>query len=366
MRRFRSDYGGYRGRKTLNDILKLVAIVLGVLVVLVLAGLFFGQNYIVFTDSGLRLELPFLQQGEGEPTDPGSVNVVVQPGSAQPEEPEESEETPPPEAETPAMAAVELSVDAVLDGTAPQKLEQAGANALILDMKNEGGELGWVSQQAIAARSEVNAQADGVNEALRVWNQGEVYTVARVCCFRDNTVPYQRNDLALRATYGNWRDELGLRWLNPDSADARAYLAGLCGELAELGFDEILLDCCAFPTQGKRNAIVESGSYQSGQFSQVAEEFLDEVRQTLKPYGTLLSVRADRAIFTGEDSDSGLTAVGLERCADRIWMPEDTEEPSLPELLSSSGMTQPEERLVEVVPALSAGDKTAQAVFTGK
>ncbi|MEM5779571.1 MAG: putative glycoside hydrolase [Lawsonibacter sp.] len=360
MRRFRSDYGGYRGRKTLNDILKFVAIVLGVLVVLVLAGLFFGQNYIVFTDSGLRLELPFLQQGEEGPADPGSVNVVVQPGSTQ-EEPEEPDQ---PAEKARAMAALELPMDAVLDGTAPQKLEQAGADALILDMKNEEGKLSWISQQETALRSEVNAQTDGINEALRTWNQGEVYTVARVCCFRDNTVPYQRNDLALRATYGNWRDELRLRWMNPDSADARAYLVGLCGELAQLGFDEILLDSCGFPTGGNHSAIVQSGSYQSGQFSEVAEAFLDEVRQALEPYGTVLSVRVDRAVFTGEDGDSGLTSAGLERCADRIWMQEGEAEASLSDLLANAGVTRVEERLVEVVPALSVGGKTAQAVLT--
>lgn len=363
MRRYRSGYGGYRGRRTLNDILKLIAVVLGTLVVLVLSGLFLGQNYIVFTDSGLRLEWPFSQKGEEEPVPPDDVNVVVQPGSSQAEEPEEPEQPP---VETPMMAAAELSVNTVLDGTAPKKLEQAGANALILDMKDEEGKLGWISQQEIAVRAEVNAKADGINEALRVWNQGEVYTVARVCCFRDNTVPYQRNDLALRANYGNWRDELGLRWLNPDSADARAYLAGLCGELAQLGFDEILLDCYAFPAQGKRTAIVQSGSYQSGQFSQVTEAFLNEVRQAVEPYGTVLSVRADRAVLTGENADSGLTAAGLERGADRIWMTEDEGAPALPDVLSSSGITRPEERLVEVVSALSPEGKTPQAMFGGE
>lgn len=366
MRRFRSGYGGYRGRRTLNDILKLIAIVLGVLVVLSLSGLLLGQNYIVFTDSGLRLEWPFTQKGEGEPVPPDKVNVVVQPGSSQSEEPEEPEEQEQPPVETPMMAAVELSVDAVLDGTALQKLEQAGANALILDMKDQEGKLGWVSQQEVAVRGEVNAKADGINEALRVWNQGEVYTVASVCCFRDNTVPYQRNDLALRATYGNWRDELGLRWLNPDSADARAYLTGLCGELAQLGFDEILLDCYAFPTQGKRSAIVQSGSYQSGQFAQVTETFLDEVRQAVKPYGTVLSIRANRTVFTGENADSGLTAAVMEGGADRIWMPEDGEEPALPDLLSSFGITRPEERLVEVVSVLSGEGKTPRAMLDGE
>lgn len=56
------NYGGYRGRRTLTDILRIIAIVLGILVALVLAGLFLAQDYIVYTDEGLRVELPFLQE----------------------------------------------------------------------------------------------------------------------------------------------------------------------------------------------------------------------------------------------------------------------------------------------------------------
>lgn len=47
----------------------------------------------------------------------------------------------------------------------------------------------------------------------------------------------------------NWRDEEKLRWLDPDSETARAYIVGLCRELAQLGFDEIMLDQCWFPTR---------------------------------------------------------------------------------------------------------------------
>lgn len=56
-----------------------------------------------------------------------------------------------------------------------------------------------------------------------------MYTIARVCAFRDNTLPYQDNRVALKAGYGNWRDEEKLRWLDPDSETARAYIVGLCG-----------------------------------------------------------------------------------------------------------------------------------------
>ena len=98
------------------------------------------------------------------------------------------------------MAAVELPVQSVLDGTAAAELEQAGANALVLRMKDQEGALAWASGQELAMSLELGAPAE-VSEALRQWNAGSVYTVARVCCFRDNTVPYHRNSMALRASY---------------------------------------------------------------------------------------------------------------------------------------------------------------------
>ncbi len=360
MRRFRRSYSSYRGRKTLHDILKLIVVVLVVLVMLMLAVLLFGQKYLVFSDRGLRLDIPFFQREGREPEPPGSISVVIEPAqSGETEEPEKPEEE-----ET--IRAMELPLAAVLDGSAAQQLKQAGANALILDMKNEEGRLSWTSGQPFALQAGVNSLETGVNDALTAWNGGGIYTVARVCCFRDNTIPYQRNDLALRAGYGNWRDELGLRWMNPDSEEARAYVAGLCAELAQMGFDEILLDCCAFPSQGNLDQIVAKGSYASGLFAQRTEGFLEEVRLGLEPYGAVLSVRADRAVFTGGDAVSGLTAQVLEEKAGRIWMKEDGEEPALSALLVQAGITRPEQRLVEEVTSLEGKEQSYCAVFDGK
>lgn len=82
MGRSSGKYGGYRGRRTLTDILKIIAIVLGILVALVLAGLFLAQDYLVYTDEGLRLELPFLleegQASSQSPLNPEDITVKEQ------------------------------------------------------------------------------------------------------------------------------------------------------------------------------------------------------------------------------------------------------------------------------------------------
>lgn len=342
MGRSRGDYNSYRGRRTANDLLKIIAAVLLVLVVVVLGLLFFGQDYLVVTDKGLQFRPPFGQSQEEQPSfDPGSVSVVIQPDASQEQEEEEKE----PAVEETAMTALELPLSAVLDGTAQESLDEAGANVLILEMKGTEGKLAWTSQVALAAQAGVNGQTEGVNQALETWNQGEVYTVARVCCFRDNTLPYQRNGLALRASYGNWRDELGLRWLNPDNSDVQGYLAALCGELAQMGFDEILLDCCGFPTQGNLEAIVQQGSFATGQYAQTVEAFLAQVEQAVEPYGARLSVRCGAQALT-EAGSGGLDAEGLEAYADRIWLFRDGEETDPLRLLDEAGITSARERLV--------------------
>ena len=348
MRRSRRRYGSYRGRRTANDVLKATAVVLGILVVLVLGGLVWGQKYIVFTDNGLKLDGPFHLGQEKPPEDIGDISVEVQqPGSLQ-EEPENPVQPEQPEVKH-GVQAMELSVDAILDGSAAQKLEAAGANGVIVEMKTQEGQLNWVSEQPLAVQAGVNSKRAGVNEALRAWNEGQVYTIARVCCFRDNTLPYQNNSVALRASYGNWRDERKLRWLNPDNAQVQEYLVGLCRELAQLGFDEVLLECCTFPTQGKLGAIVKSGSFASGEYTQAVTGFLTQVRAAVEESNAVVGVHTERAALAETAGLGGLNGAVLESCAHRVWMKADEETPSLTELLTAAGIQKAESRLVSIV-----------------
>lgn len=315
MGRRNGGYGGYRGRRTFHDILKWVAAILAVLVVILAGVLVFGQRYLVFRDQGVRLELPFLHQKDDQKPDPGDVSLEVRPQGDQSGEDQSAQK--PGADETEALRAVELPLSAVQDGTALSQLEQAGADALILEMKDSQGSLAWQSGESLAAL--VTTGGEAVNAALEEWNRGDVYTIARVCAFRDNTLPYQDNRVALKAGYGNWRDEEKLRWLDPDSETARAYIVGLCRELAQLGFDEIMLDQCWFPTQGKLDQIVKNGSYADGRFAESVEDLFAQLSQAVEPYGTRLSVRLPKG-YQGADAPGGLSAKCLETYVRRIWV----------------------------------------------
>lgn len=351
-----SGVGGYRGRRTITDILRFIAIALAVVVVLVLIGLWFGQEYIVYTDDGLRLELPpFLQslrqERPEENPDPGSIHYTETPDASADSSASSAPEEPP--ARPARSVAYELPVSDVTGGSAAAKLSQLeDAQALVLEMKGRSGALAWYSEHKTALRSEVSGP-QAASDALKQWNAGEVYTVARVCCFRDDAAPYHNNAMALRRGQYNWRDELGLRWLSPAQEDAQAYLAALCGELAALGFDEIVLENFTFPTRGNLETISQGERYDPSRFAQEVESFLAQAAQAVAPCGTVLSLRLE------EDSlspSSGLTPQLVERYAGRVW----TENPAL---LEQAGLTLEGERLVEIVSRLQAEGAATQAVL---
>ena len=365
MGRYNRDVGGYRGRRTITDILKFIAAVLAVLVVVVLGGIFYLQRYVVYTDEGAKLELPpFLQflRWEREEPEPAESNTPPDLSDVSfTEDPSGSVSEPVSEPEEPAGFALELPVSDVVSGAAAEKLAQAGAQALILEMKDQEGRLAWHSGRAEADRAQVNgSQAN--SDALAQWNQGEVYTIARVCCFRDNSIPYYYNKLALRVSGGNWRDELGLRWLSPAQEDAQGYIAALCGELAGLGFDEIVLEQFAFPTAGKLDHITRGENYDAAQFTPRLESLLTQIQQAVEPYGTKISLRVGRDTLTGAETSSGVTGALLEGYAFRVWMDEDGLLPPLPDLLEPAGITGGTERLVSIAGARTEGSQLFQAV----
>lgn len=313
MRRSHRGYSGYRGRRTSTDVLRIVAVALGALVVLAAAALFYVQNYLVYTDDGVRVDLPFgLFREEDSLPGPGNVSVVERTQG------DEASRDAPREPEAEPLAVLEVPLSAVLDGTAGRELEQAGVNALAVELKDGSGRLAWRSEQPLAELAGVNGD-EAVNRALEALEADGVAVIARLTCFRDDAAPYYDTAVALRSGQGNWRDELGLRRMSPASPEARDYLAGLCGELAALGVDEIVLEQAAFPAAGELSLINRDGNYDPDQFAGQMEAFLGQVSEALAPCGAALSLRLEGEELSRPE-DSGLTAALAGRFAARVWV----------------------------------------------
>ena len=336
-------YGPYRGRSRGSTALKIVIVLLAVVLLAVVGVYFVVDRFGVYSSDGFRLELPF-RTGEASAPPRNSAPVVVVSTDPEPTP------SPTPEPEEP-LHAVMLPRSALSDGTAAEQVAAAGGNAAVFDMKADDGTLGYVSQLEIAQEGQSTAADSALNGAIRALNASELYTVARVSCFRDNTVPYHVPELGVKTNRNyNWRDNGDYRWLSPTSETARQYVTGVCLELAELGFDEILLCNSGYPVDGYLSSIRVGEAYDAGQFQSVITAFYDQVGQALQAQypEVRLSIATTGAVLeSGSDATSGQSLSGLAARAQRVWadLGETTREQALA-ALSAAGYADPAAALV--------------------
>lgn len=305
-----NGYGTYRGKSKLRIFLTVLVVLLALVLVLAIAGFFFLGQYIVFSDDGLHLDLPFTQS-EPAPTPTAEVSATLPLAVV----------TPPP---TPAPApillrAIPQPLTAFSDGTAPAALAAAGANAAIFDMKADSGDLGYVSKEPFAAAAKTSSQIEGINEQIKAYNAAADYTVARISCFKDHKTAQTDQSLPIRTYSGyRWTDPQDVIWTSPASEKARGYLAAVCKELAELGFDEILLENAGYPTEGNLHYIKPGEAYDLEKLPAVVGGFYEEVKEALAGTGVKLSIATTESALDTTDKKSGQTPENLGKSADRI------------------------------------------------
>ena len=186
--------------------------------------------------------------------------------------------------------------------------------------------------------------------------------MARVSCFKDDKLSDADRSLNITTNSGyRWTDPEGLKWSSPTSQTVRQYVAGVCAELAALGFDEILLDNAGYPTQGNLGYIKPGAAYDRAQFSTVIGEFYKEVEEALSDYPEVrLSVATDRdTLEKGKDERSGQTVAALAQSADRLWVRGiGAGWAQCVERLETVGFEEPEVHLVSVQDEPGAKDRS--------
>lgn len=231
----------------------------------------------------------------------------------------------PPAASTPASAPAEdlslpeendpfQGVFLSLDQLADAQTLADGYDGVILPMKTADGALGYVSALPLAADAGASSGDPDRNEALRALNDTPgLYTVAQVSCLRDSALVREEPGLSLHRVSGSpWLDESRQGWLDPAQPQVQSYLIGLCRELAQLGFDEIQLTDCGFPTQGDLDSLraVEEKE-------ETLETFCRQLQGALADTPVTLSVMGQRDSVTA-DPVSGQTTALLATFG-RVW-----------------------------------------------
>jgi hypothetical protein len=170
-------------------------------------------------------------------------------------------------------------------------LKAYGLNALEVDVKDENGQIGFVSP-ALPKLAQTVGAARPFYDARTVVDKvhaAGMYLIGRVVAFEDPTLSASRPDLAVLRTDGSrWLNNAGLGWVNPYDRRVWQYLVAVGVAAAQAGFDEIQFDYVRFPSDGDLSQIAYRHKRAEPKGTTIAR-FLRYARSQLHPLGTRIS-----------------------------------------------------------------------------
>ncbi len=301
-------YSSYRGR---GPKWKILLAILLVLVIAVAASVIYLQQFLVYGADGSRqIRLPWQTEekapppdGEGEaPENQPDVDVVVQ----------EPEDQSPKE-----TAAFSLPAQALTQALWQETEKPAEANAVAVRLKTSNGTVYFNAANAVSGA--VETEMDTAAALAAVTAQEGLHTIASVACLQDfKAANADVEGRGLKNTGGYiFYDGNNSLWLDPAKPGTREYVCALAKEIAELGFDELLLTDFSYPTVGKINKIHYNTDVP---LANNLDLLLSDLNTALESYDILLSVEVPEAVIAeGPDTVAGLDLNRLVSRVDRVY-----------------------------------------------
>lgn len=166
-------------------------------------------------------------------------------------------------------------------------------NAVVIDIKNDEGNITYRMDLQAAQEMGVCINYIGDMEGLIAeLKEHNIYTIARIVCFKDPYLAEYNPQLALRKADGsNLTDANGLTWVNPYREEVWEYLTDVALAAADMGFDEIQYDYVRFPVGNDADQADYGVDIQSYPKEQAIMNFLDYATERLHEKG--IPVTAD-------------------------------------------------------------------------
>lgn len=122
-------------------------------------------------------------------------------------------------------------------------------NTMVIDVKNDDGEITWkMDTDAVRQMGNGVAYIRDINALMKILKEHEIYTIARIVCFKDPVFAQNHIDCALTKPNGGFvTDANGLAWVNPYQEKVWDYLTEVAQAALEVGFDEVQFDYVRFP-----------------------------------------------------------------------------------------------------------------------
>lgn len=184
-------------------------------------------------------------------------------------------------------------------------LKENGYNAIVIDIKDEAGQLSYNSnvQTAIDIKSS-KKMISNITSVIEELKENDIYVIGRIVTFKDPIFASKKTDIAYKKSDGTiWKDYAGNCWPNPYNNASWDYPIELAKEAATLGFQEIQFDYIRFPSsEGKTSTISYGFERNTKSKSDIISEFLEKAMSELEPYNVVVSADVF-GITTKKDGD---------------------------------------------------------------
>ncbi len=162
------------------------------------------------------------------------------------------------------------------------RLRGAGLNAVVIDVKDSTGTLGYKSNLPEVVREHASIRAIRDLDVLTArLHEAGIYVIARIAVFEDPRFAAARpGDAVHRNTPDGplWQDRKGLSWVDAGAREAWAYNAAIGREVYEHGFDELNFDYVRFPSDGILSEMSFPGSGRNPEKRAVLRKFFEYMR----------------------------------------------------------------------------------------
>lgn len=195
-------------------------------------------------------------------------------------------------------------------------IDNSNLNAIVLDVKDDWGTITMDFHSDNPLIIENTTPVLEAAQTLQLFEDKQIYPIARVVTFKDTGFAQKHPDLAFRRGDGSvWTNHGGEAFLNPFMQEVWDYTVAIAIEAAKAGFKEIQFDYIRFAENF--SAFQPNLSYSMGRYEGVNEpmevlrvrainEFIEYAKLKLKPYNVHIGI--DIFGYTAtvpEDSDIG-------------------------------------------------------------
>lgn len=142
-----------------------------------------------------------------------------------------------------------VNIDMLTDlNSVKQMVDSAGYSTVLIEVKGVDGTFYYNTSVAEAVKSSV-VDYSAVSAWIRELKNKGVYLIASIPAFADRNYCLNHIQVGLPLAGGAlWMDSNGAYWMDPGNNSTVLYLESICTELANMGFQEVLLRDYYIPT----------------------------------------------------------------------------------------------------------------------